>query len=102
MKRGAKFSPRAHAEPTSHFRKSILVIRNFQPEDLGIYICKLKPSKPNYIGEKKIYLMASQFSDIDRKEQILFNPDLELKISCNNCNILKPIEISCEIKNFGK
>lgn len=101
-KRGSRFSSRAHEEPTSKSSKSVLVIRNFQPEDLGIYICRLKTSKFNYIGEKRVYLVASQFRDIDTKEQVIFNPDIELKVLCKNCSIRRPLEINCDVTNFGK
>jgi len=88
---------------------AILTINNFQAEDLGIYICRVKTigtSKQMLWGEKKIYLMASQFG-FNRSEQILLNPDIELKVMCrkNSCksyDLNQPIEIMCSTKNFSR
>ena len=63
---------------------AVLTINNFQAEDLGIYICRVKTtesSRQMVWGEKKIYLMASQFG-FNKSEQILLNPDIELKVMC--------------------
>ena len=110
LKRGTKFSSRCHGQQFNKTNRAVLVIRSFQSEDLGIYICKVKQSevvdlKHNIFGERKYYLMASEFG-IERNEQLLFNPDIELKVLCNlnNCIKLdsnKMIQISCDVKNFG-
>jgi hypothetical protein len=66
----------------------------------------MESSKQIIKGEKKIYLMATEFG-FNKNEQILLNPDIELKVLCKNisCEMIgldEPIEIMCSTKNFSK
>ena len=112
LKRGTKFSSRASGRSTDSLNTALLFITNFQPEDLGIYICRAKAINPNEInytitGEQKYYLMASQFG-MSPSEQILLNPDIEIKPICYKSeNCFKPEQgehllLTCTINNFGK
>ena len=91
---------------------AILIITDFQKEDLGIYVCKAKainPTKYFVKGESHRYLMASEFG-FDPSEQSLINPDININVYCDNkeedlcSNNLQQganIVFACNIENFG-
>ncbi len=110
-KRGSKFSSRAFGSPTKSLNIAIITINNFQKEDLGVYVCKVKPLDPiklKYIvkGEVLYYLMARDFGFEDN-DQVLVGHDIDVKLNCekkNNCKNLKygdSFSLSCNIDNIG-
>lgn len=109
-----KFSNRSSGIQTESLNTAILTIKNFQVDDLGIYICRAKAISPlryEFIvkGEAHFYFMASEFG-FDESEQLLLNPDINIKSYCNQegneCkNPLRAGDsalLSCGIENFGK
>ncbi len=114
-KRGVRFSQRAYEIPTESHNSSILYINNFQSEDLGIYVCRVKAVDDSSLsglvrGEAEYYLMASELG-FRKAEQFLLGPDVVIKTSCdaehdNPClrqiAYGKTVELSCETKYFGK
>lgn len=114
-KRGVRFSQRAYEIPTESHNSSILYINNFQSEDLGIYVCRVKAMDGSSLsglvrGEAEYYLMASELG-FRKAEQFLLGPDVVIKTSCdaeqdNPClrqiAYGKTVELSCETKYFGK
>lgn len=106
-KRGSKFSSRASGSATESLHTALLTIKNFQHDDLGVYICKAKSldaSKSVALkGELLYYLMSSQFG-FAPNEQLLLGPDTHIESSCGgwneSCRIGEPLTIKCEITNF--
>jgi hypothetical protein len=116
-KRGRKFSNRSSGIQTESLSIAILIITNFQKEDLGIYVCKAKPLNPSkYLvkGESHRYLMASEFG-FDQSEQILINPDVNVQVYCGEREEMREenlctnhiqhganVLFTCNIENFGR
>lgn len=112
-KRGHKFSSRASGSPTDYLNTALLSIKNFQEDDLGVYICKAKnieSSRSNYMikGERNYYLMASEFG-VKSNNQLLLGPDLSIKAYCDDeLNVKCPVSvkreqnlnIKCSVSNF--
>ncbi len=112
-KRGSKFSSRAFGSPTKALNTAIITINNFQKEDLGVYVCKVKPLDPIKLkytikGEMIYYLMARDFG-FDESDEVILGPEIEIKLNCNqeHNECVEPIKygdsimLTCNIKNFG-
>lgn len=106
-KRGSKFSQRASGSATESLHTAILTIKNFQHDDLGVYICKAKSidsrfpaSTHNLKGELLYYLMSSQFG-FSSSEQLLLGPDIQIEQSCiDSCRFGNQMMLKCHIQNF--
>ncbi|RNA33969.1 basement membrane-specific heparan sulfate proteoglycan core -like [Brachionus plicatilis] len=100
-KRGYKLSDRTVT--SSNENSALITIKNFQKEDLGIYVCKARSIDSN--GQASYYLMPSDFGLTPQKVKLL-GPEVNLKciqdqhICSQNLNFGQKIEIMCNISEF--
>lgn len=97
---------------SSNKNSAFILIKNFQKEDFGVYLCKAKATDPNILeykikGQASFYLMPSDFG-ISSQNVKLLGPEVTLKCNSkdssvcgNNLNIGDKFEIICEINEFG-